>query len=107
MRNHLCPVPPPRRKLVPLWITTGEPKTERGHRWHLHATFDKSGTVAPIAGTRWYELPYGMADWDFDAEADALAAFRTRARGAPGARLRTARGRRPRRKAGARGEGAP
>ena|SRR3712207_4006089 len=62
-----------------LWITYTEPKTERGHRWHLHASYDKSGTVAPIAGTHWYEEPYGIANWDFDTEADALDAFRTRA----------------------------
>ena len=61
-----------------LWITRSEPKTARGHRWHLHATFDKTGTVAPVAGTCWWEQPYGMADWDFDAEADAVAAFRER-----------------------------
>lgn len=62
-----------------LWITHMEPKTERGHAWHLHATYDKSGTVAPVAGTLWYEQPYGMSDWDFDAEEEACAAFRERA----------------------------
>jgi hypothetical protein len=29
--------------------------------------------------TRWYEQSYGMANWDFDSEAEALAAFRSRA----------------------------
>ena len=62
-----------------LWITTSTPKTERGHRWHLHATFDKSGTLAPVAGTPWWEQPYGMSDWDFDTEDAAVAAFRERA----------------------------
>ncbi len=61
-----------------LWITTSEPKTERGHRWHLHATYDKTGTIAPIAGTLWYEQPYGMTNWDFDTEAEAQDAFRER-----------------------------
>lgn len=55
------------------------PKTERGHAGHLHATYDKSGTSAPVAGTRWYDQPYDMTNWDFDGEADALAAFRARA----------------------------
>ncbi len=32
-----------------------------------------------VAGTHWYEQPYGMANWDFDREAEALAAFRSRA----------------------------
>ena len=62
-----------------LWITHTLPKGERGHPWHVHASYDKTGTIAPIAGTRWYEQPYGMANWDFDAEDDALKAFRARA----------------------------
>lgn len=62
-----------------LWMTRSTPKTERGHAWHLHASYDKTGTLAPVAGTRWWEQLYGMADWDFDGEADALSAFRARA----------------------------
>ena len=62
-----------------LWITQSEPKTARGHPWHLHAAYDKTGTIAPIAGTRWYEQPYGMANWDFDTEVEALEAFKGRA----------------------------
>jgi hypothetical protein len=42
-------------------------------------SYDKSGTIAPIAGTLWYEQPYGMSNWDFQSEEDALAAFVTRA----------------------------
>ena len=63
-----------------LWITHTAPKTERGHPWHLHATYDKTGTLAPVADTSWHEQPYGMANWDFDAEEDARAAFRDRAK---------------------------
>lgn len=63
-----------------LWITRTTPKTERGHPWHLHATYDKTGTLAPVAGTLWYEQPYGMADWDFHTEEEACDAFRARAR---------------------------
>ena len=62
-----------------LWITHSLPKTERGHPWHLHASYDKSGTLAPIAGTRWFDLVYGMANWDYDTVEDVLAAFRNRA----------------------------
>ena len=62
-----------------LWITHTTPKTERGHAWHLHATFDKSGTIAPIADSPWYEQAYGMKNWDFDDEAAARAAFVERA----------------------------
>ena len=62
-----------------LWITETQPKTERGHRWHLHASYDKTGTMAPIAGTPWHEQLYGMANWDFDSEEDAVTGFRERA----------------------------
>ncbi len=62
-----------------LWITRSEPKTERGHPWHLHASYDKSGTIAPVAGTLWYRQPYGMSNWDFDTEDEVLEAFRRRA----------------------------
>lgn len=62
-----------------LWITRSAPKTERGHPWHLHASYDKTGTVAPIAGTRWYDAAYGMANWDYDSADEAVTAFRTRA----------------------------
>ncbi len=62
-----------------LWVTRTTPRTERGHPWHLHASYDKSGTIAPIAGTKWYEQPYGMSDWDFDTLDETLAAFRRRA----------------------------
>lgn len=61
-----------------LWITHSEPKTERGHRWHLHATYDKSGTLTPVVDSRWYEQPYGMANWDFDTQEEAVAAFQQR-----------------------------
>jgi hypothetical protein len=73
-----------------LWITRSEPKTERGHPWHLHANYDKSGTMAPVAGTHWHAQPYGMANWDFETEEEALAAFRERAeeRGKHGYELR-------------------
>jgi len=62
-----------------LWITHSEPKTGRGHRWHLHASYDKTGTLAPVAGTLWHEQPYGMSNWDYDSEGDALEEFRRRA----------------------------
>jgi hypothetical protein len=63
-----------------LWMTRTEPRSGQGHPWHVHATFDKTGTLAPVAGTRWYELPYGQANWDFDEEVEARAAFVERAR---------------------------
>lgn len=62
-----------------LWMTHSEPKTERGHPYHLHATYDKTGTLAPVPGANWREQPYGMANWDFDTESQAQEAFTERA----------------------------
>ena len=62
-----------------LWVTQSEPKTGRGHAWHVHASYDKTGTIAPVAGTGWYEQPYGMANWAFDSEAEAVTTFKERA----------------------------
>ncbi len=63
-----------------LWVTHSEPRTERGMPWHVHASYDQSGSLAPVAGTSWFTQPYGMANWDFDTIEEALAAFRRRAR---------------------------
>jgi hypothetical protein len=62
-----------------LWMTRTFPKTKRGHPWHVHATYDKTGTMASIPDTRWYEQPYGIANWDFTNETDAVQAFRVNA----------------------------
>lgn len=62
-----------------LWVTHTRPKTARGHPWHLHASYDKTGTLAPVQGAPWQQAPYGMANWDFDEQAEALEAFRKRA----------------------------
>ncbi len=62
-----------------LWLTHSEPKSPRGHPWHVHASYDKTGGTAPVAGVRWYEQPYGMANWDFDTRDAALGEFRSRA----------------------------
>ena len=60
-------------------MTHSDPKTPRGHEWHVHASYDKAGSTAPVAGVAWFEQPYGMANWDFDSRAEALAEFRRRA----------------------------
>src|SRR5437588_11422972 len=62
-----------------LWVTRSEPKTPRGHPWHVHASYDKSGASAPVAGARWFDQPYGMANWDFESADGARAEFRRRA----------------------------
>ena len=61
------------------WITHTESKTARGHEWHVHLSYDKAGTTAPVAGIAWFEQPYGMANWDFDTRSGAIAEFRRRA----------------------------
>jgi hypothetical protein len=35
--------------------------------------------MAPIPDTRWYEQPYGIANWNFTSETDAVKAFRVHA----------------------------
>jgi hypothetical protein len=62
-----------------LWVTHTQPRTSRGHSWHVHASFDKHGGTQPVTRSEgWTMGPYGMHNWDFDAEAAALAEFATR-----------------------------
>ena len=64
-----------------LWVTHTHPRTARGHPWHVHASFDKHGTLQPTAGVQGGNMaPYGMHNWDFDTEDEALAAFGERLR---------------------------
>ncbi|HET9223141.1 MAG TPA: hypothetical protein VFO07_11580 [Roseiflexaceae bacterium] len=64
-----------------LWITHSQPKTERGHPWHVHASFDKHGGLQPVPGGEgWNMGPYGMHNWDFDGEDQALKEFGERLR---------------------------
>jgi hypothetical protein len=59
-----------------LWVTHSQPKTERGHPWHVHASFDKHGGLQPVPGAEgWNMGPYGMHNWDFDGEDQALKEF--------------------------------
>ena len=58
-----------------LWMTQTKPKTERGHGWHVHASFDKYRTSLPNLESRWYEKPYGMSNWDFGSLNDAADYF--------------------------------
>ena len=58
-----------------LWMTRTEPKTGRGHPWHVHASYDLGGTMQPGEEHGWTEQAYGIKNWDFYAYDDALAAF--------------------------------
>lgn len=58
-----------------LWMTETEPKTRRGHPWHVHATFDKLGATRPALENPWFEAAYGAHNWDFDEEAEAVEYF--------------------------------
>lgn len=40
-------------------MTYTKPKTERGHDWHVHATFEKHDATKPNLDSKWYEKPYG------------------------------------------------
>ena len=64
-----------------LWVTHSHPRTERGHPWHVHATFDKQGSLQPVLGAEgWNMGSYGMHNWDFDSEDLALKEFGDRLR---------------------------
>jgi hypothetical protein len=58
-----------------LWMTRTQPKTQRGHQWHVHASFDKYRTSLPNLQSRWYEKPYGISDWDFGSFEEAADYF--------------------------------
>jgi len=59
-----------------LWVTQTQPRTARGHPWHVHVSFDKQGGIQPaVGGGEWNMAPYGMHNWDFDEEAAALKEF--------------------------------
>ena len=64
-----------------LWVTHTQPRTQRGHPWHVHASFDKSGMFQPVASSGDPSLPaYGMHNWDFNSQAEAIQAFEERLR---------------------------
>lgn len=63
-----------------IWMTRTQPRTQRGHPWHVHVSYDQGGSLAPVAGPQWHEAAYGMANWDFDDLEAALVAYRRRAR---------------------------
>jgi hypothetical protein len=59
-----------------LWVTHTQPRSARGHPWHVHVSFDKYGGTQPVASSSgWSMGPYGMHNWDFDSEAAALEDF--------------------------------
>lgn len=58
-----------------LWMTSSEPKTQRGHRWHVHASYDKYGTSSPNLDSEWHKKPYGMSNWDFESLEEATEYF--------------------------------
>ena len=53
----------------------------RGHPWHVHASFDKHGVLQPVASSGDPPLaPYGMRNWDFHSQAEAIRVFGERLR---------------------------
>ena len=58
-----------------LWMTRTQPKTVRGHKWHVHASFDKYRTALPNLESKWYEKPYGMWNWDSDSLENSVKRF--------------------------------
>lgn len=61
-----------------LWMTHTQPKTGRGHPWHVHASYDLQGTTEPSRESGWFNAPYGISNWDFNCYEDAIEEFMRR-----------------------------
>lgn len=58
-----------------VWMTQTQPRTERGHPWHVHADYSREDRLHFTAQGEWYTAPYGMGNWDFDSVEDAIQNF--------------------------------
>lgn len=64
------------------WMTHTQPRTERGHPWHVHADYSSETRMSFQRGGDWPLALYGMRNWDFDTLEEAVA-FLVRERLAP------------------------
>lgn len=66
----------PDGKWYMLWITHTKPKTQRGHAWHVHRTYDPWGTSFPNLDAKWWTRPCGQSNDDFNDHFQAVAKFK-------------------------------
>jgi hypothetical protein len=57
------------------WMTRTEPKTERGHPWHVHADYSSEERLEFKGAEGWFTAVYGMRNWDFDTLEEAVDFF--------------------------------
>lgn len=57
------------------WMTHTEPRTERGHPWHVHADYSTEKRLRLSRDDNWFMAQYGMRNWDFDRLEEAVGFF--------------------------------
>ncbi len=57
------------------WMTQSQPRTERGHPWHVHADYSSEDRLHFTRADDWFTAPYGMRNWDFDTLEEAVDFF--------------------------------
>lgn len=59
-----------------VWMTNTRPKTRRGHPWHVHIRWSKSGAPRPNRNWEWWTWLWGRVNRDFhDPNAAVLEFF--------------------------------
>ena len=57
------------------WMTQTQPRTERGHPWHVHADYSTEDRLHFTRADDWFTAQYGMRNWNFDTLEEALDFF--------------------------------
>ncbi len=60
-----------------VWMTRTEPRSQRGHPWHVHADYSSEDRMRFGLAHDWYQATYGMRNWDFDTVEEAATSFWT------------------------------
>jgi hypothetical protein len=58
-----------------VWMTRTEPRTQRGHPWHVHVDFGRRDRLYPAFAGDWHLAAYGMRNWDYDTLEESAEAF--------------------------------
>lgn len=57
------------------WMTHTQPRTERGHLWHVHAEYSTEARMRFQRAADWHTAAYGTRNWDFDTLEEAADFF--------------------------------
>ena len=58
-----------------LWTTETEPKTTRGHKFHVHADYDLVGNTILVLSKNWYRKLFGIMNHDFNDRTEMIEDF--------------------------------